>query len=609
MTLLRYLWIVLLLLHAFISQAQLTCTDDLILYRKGNQWGVCDRDKKMIVTPKYIEVKIFYGKIIQAVKRKMSVNAQGGKEFTYEHWLYTADGHTIAVATHRLKFEDGYAPVYSKGKCGLIDTSGNMVIPIRYHNVFYAGEGMFVCDKSADYGSVLFDRGGKICFESDTVRIDYFRYGRAWIYTKNGLGSIGHDGKYNWFPLNPDYTYRGNTIRFKQFNTRDGNGGAGLIDYYGKTIIPANGNFQIVPGVNDNFLLVQKNDRRFGLYDTTGKMIFPPEYSDIRPLRTRAGRNYPEDNWRYVNTGYLYILLQKDTLFGLADSNCHMIIPVVYKRIIYAGENRLMVLTTERKWGIMDMSGNWIAKPEYEEVSESYGGMIWGKSNGKYTVIDHAGNMLGGSPFDAVVTNDRYFPDSFMVVVRDKRGGVLSVKGTMLLPCENKQIDFYAGMIYTRTDSTWAIYNAKGNLLHQQYNWIGYFSDGYTWALRGKKLFILDTTGNAVPMPDSITVKRNESDKEFHRGYAFANVNGKKCLVDVRGNVVPWARKYDGVQLYRDGFIVYRDRNAGYVDLDGNELLPPVYESIHRTTNRIFLISEYDRPGFVGTGNVKYFED
>lgn len=606
---LRYLWIVLLLLHAFVSQAQLTCTDDLILYRKGKLWGVCDSAKKIIVAPEYDEVKILYGKIIQAEKKYYNGKPDPlhGPESRFT--LFTANGAVITEADYMLEFKNGYSSLYSKSKCGLIDTFGRIIVPLKYYHVYYAGEGLVVCKKKEGGGSLLLELNGTVRFESDTVSVTAFSNGRAWISTPAGMGSIGHDGKFNWFPRMPKYYYTDTWGSLKKYNTQDGKGGYGVVNYFGKTIIPANGNWDIKTFGNGRLLLVEKKRNQFGVYDTSGNEMLPCEYTEVNFFRAMSYRPKEEGSWKNFNAGSAYVLLKKDTLCGLADSNCRIIIPVVYRQIIYAGENRLKVLTTEGKWGIMDMAGNWIAKPDYEDVSESYGGMIWGEFNRKYTVIDHEGNILGGSPFDGVVTNERYFRDSIMAVYRSKQWGVLAGNGNLVLPCDYKQLNISAGMIYVKADSTWAIYNAKGNLLHQQYNWIGYFSDGYAWALRGKKLFILDTTGNATALPDSVTIKRNESGIEFHRGFAYALVNGKYRLVDVQGNVVPWALKYDRVQLYGTGFIVYRNLKMGYAESNGKELLPPLYDNLVKRSDRTFFVYVNGKPGFAGAGGVNYFED
>ena len=59
----------------------------LIPYRKGDKWGFCNRDRKMVIPTVYDSVYLF---------------------------------------------SEGLAPVHLNSKCGYIDTKGNMVIPAVY---------------------------------------------------------------------------------------------------------------------------------------------------------------------------------------------------------------------------------------------------------------------------------------------------------------------------------------------------------------------------------------------------------------------------------------------------------------------------------------------
>src|SRR5450756_3105964 len=59
----------------------------LIPYRKGDKWGFCNRDRKMVIPTVYDSVYLF---------------------------------------------TEGLAPVHLNGKCGFVDTKGTMVIPAVY---------------------------------------------------------------------------------------------------------------------------------------------------------------------------------------------------------------------------------------------------------------------------------------------------------------------------------------------------------------------------------------------------------------------------------------------------------------------------------------------
>ena len=72
------------------SNAQKETIATLIPYRKGDKWGFCDRNKKIVIPIQYDKAGLF---------------------------------------------NEGLAPVKVNDKCGFIDTKGNMVIPAVYDDV------------------------------------------------------------------------------------------------------------------------------------------------------------------------------------------------------------------------------------------------------------------------------------------------------------------------------------------------------------------------------------------------------------------------------------------------------------------------------------------
>jgi len=83
---------------------------ELIPYRKGDKWGFCTPDKKIVITPKYDDA--------------------GG-------------------------FIEGLAKVYLDGKCGFIDKTGKEIIPPKYDDAEDFHKVLLRCYSMANGASLI----------------------------------------------------------------------------------------------------------------------------------------------------------------------------------------------------------------------------------------------------------------------------------------------------------------------------------------------------------------------------------------------------------------------------------------------------------------------
>src|SRR5450756_233531 len=81
----------------------------LIPYRKGDKWGFCNRDRKMVIPTVYDSVYLF---------------------------------------------SEGLAPVHLNSKCGFVDTKGNMVIPAVYDDGSSFSEGLALVKLNSKWGYI-----------------------------------------------------------------------------------------------------------------------------------------------------------------------------------------------------------------------------------------------------------------------------------------------------------------------------------------------------------------------------------------------------------------------------------------------------------------------
>jgi len=136
------------LLWASCQQNQELIPYQLIPYRKGDKWGFCTPDKKMVVQPKYDDA-----------------------------W----------------SFSEGLAWVKLNGKWGFIDTTGKEIVTPKYDDASSFHEGLAGVKLNGKVGFI--DKTGK---EIVTPKYDYA------LYFSEGLAGVKLNGKYFYIKIFPD---------------------------------------------------------------------------------------------------------------------------------------------------------------------------------------------------------------------------------------------------------------------------------------------------------------------------------------------------------------------------------------------------------------------
>ncbi len=128
--------------------------DDLLGYIiKGGKWGCLSKLGEVVISPIYGNKVFFNNDQVTAVYDyglfKGIINALGNNVFTEE----------VYDRVYPIDEELGYYEVYKQDHCGIIDKSGNIVIPLIYSKFSYhAGELIWAQDSSnSKWGLIKFD--------------------------------------------------------------------------------------------------------------------------------------------------------------------------------------------------------------------------------------------------------------------------------------------------------------------------------------------------------------------------------------------------------------------------------------------------------------------
>ena len=243
---------------------------------------------------------------------------------------------------------DDNKTTYSGGKWGVIDSIGEIVIPLKYNEV---------------YASNSYD-----------LKLPYI------VVVKNAAG-LSRSGLVNLKGIEitaPTF----DSITWIDFNSRYyfvfQHDKMGLLNADGKLILIG----ADIGWVTEDGLICLNNYEEdgelFGCIDSTGKLVIPYLYQEIQ---------YPSQG---------LMVAQKDSKFGLIDYSGKEIVPFVcenYNDINVSNEG-LIGVKKMGKWGFLDLKGREIIPSVYESTNIPAEGFIAVKKDGKWGYLDYKGNEV-----------------------------------------------------------------------------------------------------------------------------------------------------------------------------------------------------------------------
>jgi hypothetical protein len=390
---------------------------------------------------------------------------------------------------------------------------------------------------------------------------------------------------------------------------------------------------------NFNFIKVSL-DEYSGLIDLNGKEILPVKYYSI--IQDDAG--FIKTLGDEIKAGrYGDQINRNKKRWNLYDSLGGKILPKQFKTIRPCREGMIAVQNDENLWGFIDEKIVVIV-PKYEYVSDSKNGFLLVKLPGAgindYRLIDKKENLyftgteaqlfyLGviryrrcidsireGEPetelFYGVPPHryDYYIPSEFGYI-RVKNGPYTGV----LAPDGREAVQAYQDTVYSASADTFFLYKRKNGLagysdkycntamyLTDQFEHLEPLQDGYSKFKKDGLFGFIDAYGNVHIAP------KYTACTEFHNGMAAVFLKGKWGFVDKDENlsVQPY---YKEVKHFRNGFAPVKNNSNKwiFIDKNGKPINTTVYDNFRETKNNKYLVVKNKRIGITYSNGKEIF--
>lgn len=445
-------------------------------------------------------------------------------------------------------FYQGKALVEKEDKWGMINSKGEIIIPLEFDFMFPFRSASTSCAKKGKH-YLKIDTTGKIL---DTLPYYHIERGfdtkRMRITNKEGLVGIGDlDGN---FIIPPKYKkLRNSGLDFYTFYTNEK---VGLMTKEGEIIIqPIYQDLKMLFG--NNLIGIQQNNK-WGVIDFNTKQ-------EVLPIQF--------DKLEYRYPCYKTVTDGNSVLYDLSFQPLDL---PVYDFISPLKENLFGVQNNGKK-GTIDKDGNEVIPIIYDDFKflENY---IAVKKDGLWGLMDLNMQLIIPYQYDEIITTGYEYGSNHLVVIKDQKYGLINTQGDIILPIEYEHLDMGWAMQYPieqwvkfKKADKYGLINIETKSIHIDaiYDDI---SIPRAWSERKEKL---------------ISVKKGEQ-------YGYLNLDGT-IAIPVIYNAPLYFNPEGSARISQN-------KHFGYINYKNEILLPPIFAEINESWGNDFLVVKYK--GFFG---------
>ena len=322
----------------------------------------------------------------------------------------------------------------------------------------------------------------------------------------------------------------------------------GLVNSIGEEIIPLTDKYIQYMG-HGYVKMANFSDDTEGVKDTNGRVILPCKYDDM-------------SIWYDDDTETFSVGLKNK--YGVANKNGGIVIPIEWDRLSDFYQS-LAVAKKDNAHYLINTHGEIVFEfPQaYSDVKQLYNGLYGVKKGNKWGCVDDEGVIYFDFVFDSV---DYGWEDCF-VMEKNRKFGMRDKNGNEIVPCSyERQVIHLKEKIalFQRMDGYWDLYHMENHkMIPGHYEKIQRISsDGkYFTYCDGDFCGLADENGNIIIAPENYKI-------------LLPPVEGLCYAVFYDEDEAEWHKEDENFS--ESDYELY-----GMVNLDGEEVIPCIYEGIN----------------------------
>lgn len=378
----------LLLIVTFQSLAQIPT---LVPYRQGNLYGYADRNKNIVVVPKYKNVTLFRDRLAGVTVDSTTC------------YFIDSTGKKIGdTYTKQGEFSEGFCQVEKNGLQGYVNNKGVLAIPLKYKATHPFSEGLALVKENQLWGVI--DKTGKYVIQPQFDNMNTkFKEGFLYVEKKGRKYFIDTKGKEFTLPKNMRMAsefseglaqveitvYKSDTAFLRLRNLRsmfaDSIKVSAFIDKKGKVVLgPFEEMYTPISVFNNGFCILQQTNDNSKLYYLYGKN--GQKSTGFNTMRVFAEGYALCQSSNYILGTQTYLI---DAQFKTKQ---------VYIGMIDAGSFSEGLITIKDPYrpiiGYMDTNGNLAINFMFDEAGDFKNGIAIVNYKGKLGCIDKKGTLF-----------------------------------------------------------------------------------------------------------------------------------------------------------------------------------------------------------------------
>jgi hypothetical protein len=614
--------------------------NSFLLFQSDKKWGIISPEAEQLVPADYLQYVPISEDFIAllAENRKWALFSCEQKKLITE-----AEYEFFEVLNKDL------IKVRANRKAGLMNTKGQVTLPISYDNLHGISENLFSVKKDGNWGVIDKNNKKLLPLEYDFIYDFPNEISLTKIQKNKKEGLIDAQAKiilpaeYDYLEAYQDviFAHKGENVtilhldeqgKFKSKKTYNSFNDAGITSNKLKNRVYFN------LGVIEKSVLSwrQRNTKKWILISPSRKKVIAKEYDKIYIdpfLKLTLAKIQNEDK---VTTQIALIdHFKGKTLFNIAAADIDI---TDFREADIA---RVSLDTLEDWNAIITKEGKLIKDFEgakIDTVGQVNEGMLWVKSGGKFGFVDNSGNLTISFAYESandfqyglakvkkenqfgyinkkgesIVSPDYQelspFKNGFSVSIKDKKYGLLDKEGKVMIPNEYQKMSFAKnGIVRAKKEGKWGVLSIDNQVIVPfEYVFIGEFENGIAKIRQNKLWGFVDEKGKVILAPSisadfvgtlkngiaevANTPFRDENSKSIlYKKHGYIDASAKQIIAteydEILGFEQIWKAKKGLARLRKDN-------KFGYLNHTGKVIVPTDYDEIKGDFEKVYLAKE-----------------